>query len=380
MKEFLQKKASMKFPASVLTALLWILIFSSPLLLNENETGLEWNHIFRIWLNFIPFLLVFLVNRFVLLKFLFFQNKKTLYFISVGIIIMLFSLDSKYLNRLIPPPEGQRPHVENSRPDFRRPDRPADFIPPDRPLSGTDSPPPHSPLPPRQLPPFISFILISVLIVGFDTGLMISVKWTQSEQKRIKAEKENMKSQLAFLRNQVSPHFFMNTLNNIHALIDFDQEEAKDSIIRLSGLMRHLIYESEVKEIMISEEIKFINNYLDLMKLRFSEKVKINMVLDSKVPEKKIPPLLFTSFIENSFKHGVSYQKKSFIEIKFSFPENRLIFEIENSNHSGSDTDGNSGIGIENSIKRLDLLYGNSYTLEIENRPEKHRVKLNIPL
>ena len=205
--------------------------------------------------------------------------------------------------------------------------------------------------PPKQLPPLISFVVISILIIGFDTGLKLSVKWMQSEQQRAKAEKQSVENQLAFLRNQVSPHFFMNTLNNIHSLIDIDTEEAKESIIRLSKLMRHLLYDSEQNKIAIEKEFEFIRNYVDLMKLRFSDKVKISLLFPTEIPLKSIPPLLFTSFLENAFKHGISYQSESFVTIVFRIHDDMLDFEIINSNPESNGEKTNGGIGIVNSKK-----------------------------
>lgn len=245
----------------------------------------------------------------------------------------------------------------------------------------TDRPDSAGPIkPPRELPPFISFFVISVLIVGFDTGLRLSVKWVHSEQMRTFVEKENMQTQLAFLRNQVSPHFFMNTLNNIHSLIDIDTGEAKESIIRLSKLMRHLLYDSEAEEIPIRKEITFIKNYVDLMRLRFSEKIEIDLQIPTQVPDKSIPPLLFTSFVENAFKHGISYQKSVFIHISFLYIDDCLHFRIRNSYYRTGSEIGHSGIGIANSRKRLDLIYGDQYNLDIEDKENEFIVNLIIPI
>ncbi len=188
-------------------------------------------------------------------------------------------------------------------------------------------------------------MIFSFLLVGFDTGLMTIFRLAKSERKRAILEKQNADVQLAFLRNQVSPHFFMNTLNNIHSLIDFDTDEAKDSIIRLSKLMRHLLYDSEIEKIPIRKEIEFIKNYVDLMKLRYSDKVKITLDLPDQLPDKSIPPLLFTSFVENAFKHGISYQHSSFINITFSIDDDQLNFEVRNSNPGLTKKDEPSGIG-----------------------------------
>jgi len=222
--------------------------------------------------------------------------------------------------------------------------------------------------------------VVSILIIGFDTGLVLSVKWAQSEQNRIRMEKESVENQLAFLRNQVSPHFFMNTLNNIHSLIDFDTTEAKDSVIRLSRLMRHLLYDSEADQIPLQKELEFVQNYVDLMKLRFSNKVNIQLEIPGHIPDKTIPPLLFTSFLENAFKHGIHIQGASFVSIAFAFVDEQLVFAMKNSNPHLQKEEEQTGIGIENSRKRLDLLYGNQYSLEINDGKEEFLLTLTLPL
>jgi sensor histidine kinase YesM len=172
----------------------------------------------------------------------------------------------------------------------------------------------------------------------------------------------------------------MNTLNNIHSLIDIDTDEAKESIIRLSKLMRHLLYDSEIEKIPIQKEFDFIKNYIDLMKMRYSDKVAIGFQLPEQVPNKSIPPLLFTSFVENAFKHGVSYKQDSFINIEFSYNGENLTFQVKNSILNNGKDELASGIGIENARKRLDLLYGEKYSLEIDESDNEYYVRLSIPV
>lgn len=205
-------------------------------------------------------------------------------------------------------------------------------------------------------------------------------RWSKLEQEKTLLEKENVQNQLAFLRTQVSPHFFMNTLNNIHALIDVDTEEAKDSIIKLSKLMRHLLYESQGETTSLKKEIEFVKSYVNLMKLRFSEKVKINVEVPDLIPEKEIPPLLFTSVIENAFKHGISYSSASFINIKISTPEDKLLFEVTNSKTAQKAEESDHGIGLENTQKRLELLYPANYNFRIIDNEDDFTVVISIPL
>ena len=235
---------------------------------------------------------------------------------------------------------------------------------------------------PVSLPPGVNTALLALLIIGFDTGLRTVFKWSESEQEKLRLEKENVNNQLAFLRHQVNPHFFMNTLNNIHALIDIDTEEAKEAIIRLSRLMRHLLYDSNTAGSPLAKEVQFIQSYIELMGLRYSDKVKITLQLPDELPDKQIPPLLFTSLLENAFKHGISYRTASCIDIVLSVSEKQMSFSICNgkSGHVNHQDQSASGIGIENTRKRLALLYASSYTLDIKDETDQYTVTLKIPL
>lgn len=349
----------------------WALLFASPLLFGRFENQIDWEHITKVWLNYLPLLGVFLINRFVLLPKLFFAGKKGIYFISTAVLIIIttlafysFEFNSEQLQQ-----DGRPERIENN--NFPKP--------PPRFSENRLPPNMQGPKRPQPIPAYANFLILAFLLVGFDTGLQISMRWASLEQEKFKLQKENVENQLAFLKNQVSPHFFMNTLNNIHALVDIDTEEAKSAIIKLSNLMRHLLYDSEGNTNSIKKEIEFIESYIELMRLRFSDKVKINVEIPSETPEKSIPPLLFTSLLENAFKHGISYKSTSFINVSLSFSENNLNFEIENSNHP-KNSDEASGIGIENTKKRLNLLYKDNFDFTISETPDIYKVNLNIPL
>lgn len=361
----------------------WALLFASPLLFGRFEDEIDWSHITKVWLNYLPLLGVFIINRFILLPKLFFAGKKAVYFITTGILIIIttfvfysFEFNSDQLQSDRGPEAMERPER------MERPGRPenSDFSQPPTRFSKNRFPHDTQRLKGHKpIPAYANFLILAFLLVGFDTGLQISMRWANLEKEKFKLQKENVENQLAFLKNQVSPHFFMNTLNNIHALVDINTEEAKSAIIKLSNLMRHLLYDSEGKTNTIKKEVEFIESYIELMRLRFSNKVKINVKIPSIVPEKMIPPLLFTSLLENAFKHGISYKSACFINISLSFTENNLGFEIENSNHS-TITEEASGIGVENTKKRLALLYKDNFDFTIYETPKIYKVNLNIPL
>ena len=159
---------------------------------------------------------------------------------------------------------------------------------------------------------------------------------------------------------QLQPHFFFNSLNNIYALIDISPDQAKSSIHSLSKLMRYMLYETNVELLPLSKEIDFMKKYIDLMKLRVSDKTEVSYSFPTKETGINIAPLLFISLIENAFKHGVSASKESSIDIKMATLDKKIIFTIKNNNFpKRTDDKSGSGMGIPNIQKRLELLYPN---------------------
>ncbi|MFR9575580.1 MAG: histidine kinase [Rikenellaceae bacterium] len=250
--------------------------------------------------------------------------------------------------------------------------------------------PPHfgfEPMPPlpapsmNAIPPTITVLIMSILVMALDLGLRIASTWVVTEQQQSEIDKQNALSQLQNLQSQVSPHFFMNTLNNIHALVDLDSARAKRTIIELSDLMSYLLYDcSNTDNILLQKELDFVENYINLMRLRFSSQVRINFSYDDDVPKVKIPPLLFLNFIENAFKYGVDYEQESIINIHFGFTNSHIEMKVLNSNHSEGATPRKHGLGISNTRRRLDLIYGSSYTLDISEKEAIYFVNLKIPI
>lgn len=192
-------------------------------------------------------------------------------------------------------------------------------------------------------------------------------------------ERQRLESELQYLKYQLNPHFFMNTLNNIYALVDLNTEQAKKTIIELSKLMRYVLYEANKNQISLEHEIQFLENYIALMKLRYINNLNIRTEFPVVVPCVQIPPLLFISLLENAFKHGVSYQEPSFIEVRIELADEGVIFNCKNSKHTHAHKDAYHGIGIDNIKKRLHLLYGNNYTFTTNERENCFEVLLIIP-
>lgn len=187
---------------------------------------------------------------------------------------------------------------------------------------------------------------------------------------------------MAFLKNQISPHFFFNTLNNIYSLISINTHDSQEAVLKLSKLMRYLLYESEHGKTLLSSEIEFMNNYIDLMRLRVTDKVELKVNFPEKYENHSIPPLLFISFIENAFKHGISYREKSFVHIELSIEKEGLTFRCSNSLVRANEAAKaeHSGIGLENVRKRLALLYPGSHQLKAGKKETSYEVELKIDL
>ncbi len=364
-----------KLSEPILVIFVWMVLIITPILFRDDFNNSVWRSVRNQVEILVPLSLLFILNRFIFVPKFLFRGRWILYVGAVLVTITLLTVGSFLYDttiKKVPPRELAAREYEEQRPP--PPGHSQEFV-----ESMKD---PRRPLPrqPRPMPPFANFLIMSVMIVGFDTGLRSGLRLIESENEKVRLEKENVANQLVLLRNQVSPHFFMNTLNNIHSLIDINSEEAKEAIIKLSKMMRYLLYETETEKTTIKKEVEFLESYVNLMKLRFNEKVRITMNIPSVIPDRSLPPLLFTSLIENAFKHGVSYLDESFIAIDLVIGEERLLLAIRNSKPAAGRNDEFSGIGIENTRKRLTLLYGTSYIMDIIDSRDQFTVNLSIPL
>ncbi len=223
-------------------------------------------------------------------------------------------------------------------------------------------------------PPFIMVVYIQIIkYMGpllFSIALKTTQRWVKTEAESKESANIRLESELQHLHYQLQPHFFFNSLNNIYALVDISPDQAKTTIHSLSKLMRYMLYETNVEFVTLSKEIEFMKMYIDLMKLRVSNKITVNYSFPSEETGIKIAPLIFISLIENAFKHGVSASKESSIQISMTCREKTVLFVIENDNFpKKTDDKSGSGIGLSNITKRLELLYRNKYNFKtsIEN-------------
>jgi len=238
-----------------------------------------------------------------------------------------------------------------------------------------ERPPKPDIIPPNDI------LAVAILVLMFGANLGIKVYFRSRDYRKRLAilERENLEQQLEYLRYQINPHFFMNTLNNIHALVDIDPEQAKGTILELSNMMRFVLYEGNKQSVPLQRELDFIRHYVALMQLRYTEKVKITLNLPHESPDRLIPPLILITFIENAFKHGISYQRESFIDITVAVESGTLRFVCRNSKADRPNEE-KGGVGLANVRKRLNLLYDHSYSLKTKDSPDVYQVELVIPL
>lgn len=225
-------------------------------------------------------------------------------------------------------------------------------------------------------------ILLGMFMAGANSMIKLYYRTLETERRMTMLEKENIETQMQYLKYQINPHFLMNTLNNIHAMIDFDAELAKQCVMELSRMLRHVLYDSNGSHTTLDKEVEFLHNYIELMRIRYIDDVKITIETPDLNTCRRInlPPLLIIVLVENAFKHGISYKKNSFIDIYIAVENDMLTCVVSNSRHSAQTTE-HSGIGLNNITKRLDLIFGKEYTLTIDNNnSERYNVELIIPI
>lgn len=199
-------------------------------------------------------------------------------------------------------------------------------------------------------------------------------------RRQLREEKQKMtEAELAWLKNQLNPHFLFNTLNNIASLTQTSPNNAQKAIGQLSELLRYALYETQPKEVSLNGEIAFIKNYINLMTLRSGSNVEIKSQFIIHNSQLLIAPLVFLTPVENAFKHGISANKPSFIHISITEDNGKIVFLCENSNYPKNDTDkSGKGIGLENMYRRLELIYPNRYHIEQRITPEVYHLKIII--
>ena len=228
-------------------------------------------------------------------------------------------------------------------------------------------------------------LLLSLLVLGIATSLAAMQKGQRDAESRLELERRQVATELSLLKAQINPHFFFNTLNNIYALTLLDGEQARAALHRLSRMMRYVLYESPAGHTRLSQEIGFLQDYIDLMHLRLTNKVTVRFERpDPLSPDPNIAPMLFQPFVENAFKHGVSAIAPSAITIELHQPTARTVeLRVRNTvfpERTADADDEPGGIGLANTQRRLDLLYPNAYSLRVTSLTSHHEYEVCLLL
>ena len=234
----------------------------------------------------------------------------------------------------------------------------------------------------RALTMFPRIGTMALMSIMLSVVLKLGEKWVNWENKEQQMKTEIQENELKNLKNQLNPHFLFNTLNNIYALIPISQEKAQQTVHELSQLLRYVLYDNNEREVSLEKDLLFVKNYVSLMRLRLNQLVSLTVDVDEKAGRgKSIAPLLFISLIENAFKHGVSGDKPSFINIAINVDDDTVKCHVVNSYFPKKDNDkSGSGIGITNLKRQLDILYANRHSLATTIEDNKYIADLTIKL
>lgn len=398
--------------------LIWVLVFASaPLYMLYDDSimdsEVDWQELTFIWSYEAGFLVLFLIHHYWMLPQLVYQRRFKLYalcyvplLIAFGAFLMSlgprhpslapFHKDQPFKNEAPPPrfgpreKDGEKPFRDGEKPFHDG--GPIDFKDSN---SGHEDPPARKQFKPHKkhgpLPaPILAKLVIAALMMGVDFGIVAWRRQQMMGQRLLMLERLNLERELEHLRQQINPHFLMNTLNNIHALVDIDSERTKRAIVQLSCLMRYALYHGNETMVPLAKDLEALDVYFQLVRLRYSNKVDIQFrTLEGDVPTMQVPPLIFATFIENAFKHGISYRHSSYVHASLQLTDDgrRLLFQCINSRHTQTDQQPTAnpkkgeGIGLQNVRKRLDLLYEDRYTLTInDTNPNTYSIELTLPI
>lgn len=391
---------------------IWLLLYLSPLaslymrMSSNPNIAFSWHEILNAWAFNTVWLVLMLIHNFLLLPILILKRRTWQYLMLASALLISCTFASFLIRPAGPRFDDKDKRMEMSDTNYyicgesdschapglcqkmehdpkedmcRKPIHGGKPFP--RPRYNPDELRPISPVPMLGPGEAVAFFG-GLMLMGMNLGVKLYFKTQEDRDHQEMLEKQDLERQLEYLRYQVNPHFFMNTLNNIHALVDINPERAKTTIVELSKMMRYILYEGDKKLIPVQREALFLKNYIELMRLRYSSRVSINLDIPEMMPDVMLPPLLLIIFVENAFKHGVSYAAPSFIDIKVEVTQDKLKFRCRNSRQEQKPDEKKKkgGVGLANARRRLDLLFHDKYSLEIKEDDKEYDVQLEIPL
>jgi len=329
----------------ILYCFIWALVFSAPYLRGMQDiNAMRWNRMIDDWIHLIFFFIVFLVNIYVLVPKLLFNNKRTYYFTAVVIAILVVTFLDIITHNGIKPPDNPN--------DFR----------------------PDSIFAPNSLlPTFFNNLITGILIIGTGTAFELQYKWLSEEKLRKDIEKEHLKANLTLLRNQISPHFLFNNLSVLTSLVYKNQDKAVDFINELSKVYRYVLDNNNAELVTLQEEMDFLNHYIYLLKIRFENSISFKINIEENKTERYVLPMCLQMLVENTIQHNETSQANP-LQVSIYTKDNSLI--VENQIQPRSDLKDSSKTGITNLKSRYSFFTDEK--IEILNDAQNFKVILPL--
>lgn len=348
----------------------WVLFFSLILgFMNRSSDALSLTRFFEP--DFLLFAAVyvslFYTNAYVLIPQLYLKQKYLLYFL-ISLLLFAGVYTLRPYDRLLA--HQVRPANAAPFPEFRR------MPPPPR-----DGPMPQRPGPDKRGRGLdIISVVLFLSVWSFSTALPIIRQWRQSERRALQAEADRVNAELSFLKAQINPHFLFNTLNNIYSLSIANSGQTPAAILKLSEILHYITDDVRADFVPLQSEVDCVRNYIELQKLRLTDKVDVRFAINGTLAGKQIAPLLFMTFIENAFKYGISSHESCIINIAINAGEQSIAFFCRNKIMVKNAVEERAGVGIGNAKKRLEYLYAGKYLLNIDTENGHFSVHLTIRL
>lgn len=352
----------------------WVLFMSLPLTIVSREPDANFPMLVLksgwFWSFFLVYAVLFYGNLLVLTPKLYLKQHYAAYAaVFVGLLILIYVSQpfEKLIFRKFRQEQGREARPEMPRGGFRNGPPPG-------------LPPGEEPRPMPERGRAVDFVSLTLFIVAWAVAMAIRIsrEWRQSERRAILSEAEKAHAELSFFKAQINPHFLFNTLNNIYALAVSSSAHTAPSILKLSQMMRYITEEATEHYVPLEDELACLENYVELQKLRLNAKTKLDFNVQGQPDGVKIAPLILMTFVENAFKYGVSNHRESVIRIAVEVTGSHIQFFCQNRIIERREDVERTGVGILNTQKRLDLLYGGSYDLDIRNAEEVFTVNLKL--
>ena len=356
---------------------IWIILIIAPIVTmyiqttQQEDFDFRWADVFYVWKIYLIFFIPFLIHNFFIAPLLVYRHRPGLFFLLLTTLLAIFFATQHAIKEQ--GNTGKKMEnatcydlIQNVTTSRQETNNHAKYL-----------------INPHQYPPTlfqqtdIVYTFILFLMLGMNTSIKFYFKEKDDRERIDELEHYTLEQQLNNLKAQLGPHFFMNTLNNILVLVQKDPHKAQKSIVLLSRMMRYLLYDGNNSFIPLNKETAFIKCFIELRQLCYTDNVHINVELPQEEENYRIPPLLFYTFVGNAFKHGITYQKPCYINVKI---ETGSTIHLHCSNSKAAKTTENkNGIGLRNIKQRLELIYPQQYSLNIQDKADTYEVDLQIP-